>query len=160
MAAIARGTATANTTAFLPDTQPSPIARIERKPVTGRFIKTAVTTPGVYERNSKDGCHAAANCRFRASRRSTPANLLACCPECSTSARISAMSPGSPALCSSSELAVSSILLTATKGLASRTSILGAIAGSQVAGCAVGSRKALASRIRSRADPQCVIRAR
>jgi hypothetical protein len=54
MAAIAKGTATANTTAFLPDTQPSRIARIERKLITGRFIKTAVTTPGVYERNSKD----------------------------------------------------------------------------------------------------------
>lgn len=54
MPAIARGTATPNTTAFRPDTQPSRTARTERKPITGRFIKTAVTTPGVYERNTKD----------------------------------------------------------------------------------------------------------
>ncbi len=44
----------ANAAAFLPDTQPSRTARIERKPITGRFIKTALTKPGAYERNTKD----------------------------------------------------------------------------------------------------------
>src|SRR5260370_36082966 len=53
-AGVAKAHATRNTPAFLPDPQPSRTARIERKLITGRFIKTAVATPGVYARNSKD----------------------------------------------------------------------------------------------------------
>jgi hypothetical protein len=44
MHASAGGTPTPNTTAFRPDTQPSPTARIERNPITGTLNKTALTT--------------------------------------------------------------------------------------------------------------------
>ena len=41
-------------TAFLPGTQPSRTAPDREKAITERLIKTAVTTPGVHERNIKD----------------------------------------------------------------------------------------------------------